>query len=282
MDHNKKFLSQLFTKVAKDFDHSGPKFFAHFGKLLFDISDIKEGSKVLDVGCGRGASLIPAAKIAGKNGKVVGIDISKGMIDCLKNDAERLKLSNVELLVGDIEELELIDEFDFILCGFSIASFPDIEAVFEKFRKVLKPGGKVAVSNWHKDAHKGWEWMSKLIGDHVTKENPLLKTSGVEYEFDTAETMQSFLEKMGLKNVEVIVQEKLFYFKNEEDWWQTSLNNGMRGVIDRMEGKRLEIFKEKAFERLSKMKTKHGIPYPAKVVFGIGEKEKFATSMWQI
>jgi hypothetical protein len=112
--------------------------------------------------------------------------------------------------------------------------------------------------------------MSKAIGDHVTKENPLLKTNGVEYEFDTAENMKLFLEKMGLKNVEVEVQEKLFYFKNEEDWWQTSLNNGMRAVLDRMEGQALENFKRTAFKRLSQMKTSKGIPYPVKVVFGVG------------
>jgi ubiquinone/menaquinone biosynthesis C-methylase UbiE len=270
MDQSKEFLSQLFTKVSKGFDQSGPKFFTHFGELLVSFSDIKQGSKVLDVGCGRGASLIPAAKRVGKLGKVVGIDISKGMIDELQKDVKKLGLNNVELIAGDVEKLEFIDEYDRILCGFSIASFPDVEKVFTKFRQFLQPDGKIAVSNWHKNAHKGWEWMSKAIGDHVTKENPLLKTNGVEYEFDTAENMKLFLEKMGLKNVEVEVQEKLFYFKNEEDWWQTSLNNGMRAVLDRMEGKALENFKRTAFKRLSQMKTSKGIPYPVKVVFGVG------------
>jgi len=269
-NQNKKFLSDLFTKVSKGFDQSGPQFFGYYGKVLTDFATLEKGSKVLDVGCGRGASLIPAAEQVGKNGKVVGIDLSKGMIDHLEKDVKKLKISNVELVVGDVEEFELIDEFDTILCGFSMASFQDVEAAFSKLRMFLKPGGKIAVSNWHKDADKGWEWMSKAIEDNVTKENPLLKAKGVEYEFDTAETMHVFLEKMGLKDIEVKVVEKLFYFKNEEDWWQTSLNNGMRGVLDRMEGSALENFKKMAFKELSNMKTQKGIPYPTKVVFGLG------------
>jgi ubiquinone/menaquinone biosynthesis C-methylase UbiE len=270
MDQSKEFLSQLFTKVSKGFDQTGPRFFSYFGELLVNFSDIKEGFKVLDVGCGRGASLIPAAKRVGKLGKVVGIDIAKGMIAELEKDVERLKLNNVELFVVDVEKLELIDEFDIILCGFSITSFPDVKAVFDKLRKVLKPGGKVAVSNWHKNAHNGWDWMSKAIGDHVTKENPLLKTNGVGYEFDTAETMTEFLEKMGLTNIEVKVYEKLFYYKDKEQWWQTSLNNGMRGVLDRMNDKSLEDFRKAAFKELTQMKTEHGIPYPAKVILSSG------------
>jgi len=270
MDQNKKFLSELFTKVSKGFDQSGPQFFGYYGKVLTQIASIEKGSKILDVGCGRGASLIPAAELVGKSGKLIGIDIAKGMIDHLEKDVKRLNLTNVELVAGDVEDLELIDEFDVILCGFSITSFPDVDAAFNKLRKLLRPDGKIVVSNWHKDAHKGWEWMSKAIGDHTTKDNPLLKTSGVEYEFGTAETMQIFLEKMGLKNVEVKVVEKLFYFKNEEDWWQTSLNNGMRAVLDRMEGLALENFKKTAFKKLSEMNTSEGIPYPVKVVLGLG------------
>ena len=274
MDQSKKFQSELFTKVSKGFDQTGPKFFSHFGELLVNFSDIKEGSKVLDVGCGRGASLIPAAKLVGSAGKVVGIDIAEGMISELEKDVKKLGLNNVELIAGDVEKFELIDEFDLILCGFSVAAFPDAKAVFDKFRQILKSGGKVAVSNWHKDAHKGWEWMSKAIGDHITEKNTLFKTGGVEYEFDTHETMHSFLEKMGLRNVEVIVHEKLFYYKDEEDWWQASLNNGMRGVLDRMNESSLESFRKTAFGKLSEMKTEKGIPYPTKVIFGIGEKNR--------
>lgn len=271
MDLRKQFQAELFTKVSKGFDQSGPQFFSYFGKVLADIAGINCGFTVLDVGCGRGASLIPAAKLVGNTGKVVGIDIAEGMITELEKDVEKLNLKNIELITGDIEQFEFSDRFDVILCGFSIAAFPDPDRVFNKFRQILKPDGSVAVSNWHKDAHKGWEWMSKAIGDNITSVDTLLKTTGEEYEFDTSETMHIFLKKMGLKNIEVSVIESLFHFRNEEEWWENSLYNGMRGTLDRMDDKSLRKFRKTAFVKLSEMKTEKGIPYPAKVISGVGQ-----------
>lgn len=71
----------VWDKVAKNFGEVGPRYWNEFGLELIEFSKIKTGTKVLDSGMGRGASLFPAAEKVGVNGEVIGIDSSIEMIN---------------------------------------------------------------------------------------------------------------------------------------------------------------------------------------------------------
>ncbi|MGI6393553.1 MAG: class I SAM-dependent methyltransferase [bacterium] len=267
----KQFQAELFTKISKHYDQFGPQVFSSFGKTLAEIAEIKEGFSVLDIGCGRGASLIPAAKLVGTSGKVVGIDIAEGMITELKKELEIMEIKNIELFADDAETFEFKEKFDVVLAGFSVSAFSNLRKIFKKFKELLKPKGRVAISNWDKFAHEGWEWMAKAIREHISIKT---RTNAVteEYQLDTALKMELFFKDMGLKNIKISTFEKLFYYKNELEWWESSFNSGMRGIFDKMDNKSLESLKKKLFKELSKIKTCDGIPYPAKAIFGTAQK----------
>ncbi len=70
-------MSEIWSKLADSIDREGPDYWEYFGGRLVEYGKIKPGTKVLDVGCGTGSSLFPAAEQAGKNGYAVGIDICR-------------------------------------------------------------------------------------------------------------------------------------------------------------------------------------------------------------
>ena len=112
-----------------------------FGKL-------KEGDIVLDLGSGVGIDSILAAKKVGNSGKVIGVDMTEEMVVKAKENAAKQGITNVEFLVGDIENLPLKDNsVDTIITNCVINLTPDKVKTFSEAHRVLKPGGKIYLSD---------------------------------------------------------------------------------------------------------------------------------------
>jgi ubiquinone/menaquinone biosynthesis C-methylase UbiE len=98
---------------------------------------ITTGQRVLDVACGTGWATMAAAEIAGNTGRVIGIDISRKMIDVARKKAASAGLSNVEYLVGDAIALEFGDSsFDTVICASSIPLLNDIPKALNEWLRV--------------------------------------------------------------------------------------------------------------------------------------------------
>jgi len=112
------------------------------------FSHIKQGDVVLDLGSGAGIDCFLAAKKVGPEGKVIGLDFTKEMIDRAKANAAKGGYHNVEFILGDIEQLPLEDNsVDIIISNCVINLAPDKQKVFSEAQRVLKPGGKMYVSD---------------------------------------------------------------------------------------------------------------------------------------
>ena len=132
-------------EAAAEYDRAFGHVTAHFMPFLLQAAHIAPGMHVLDIATGTGLSAAAALAAVGPSGHVMAADVSPAMV---KKASERLgKVPNVSVSVEDGQALSFADSsFDAVLCNLGLMFFPDPVRGLSEFRRVLRPGGRAAVS----------------------------------------------------------------------------------------------------------------------------------------
>ncbi|MFI9764793.1 class I SAM-dependent methyltransferase [Streptomyces sp. NPDC051963] len=141
-------VTAAFNGAAATYDRLGVEFFTPMGARLVDIAGPRPGQRLLDVGCGLGATLLPAARLVGSEGSALGIDIAEAMIEEAGREAARQGIGNVDLQVMDGEHPDLpARSFDLVLGSYSVIFLPDARAALARYAGLLRDGGRIAFTS---------------------------------------------------------------------------------------------------------------------------------------
>ena len=112
------------------------------------VAELREGETVLDLGSGGGIDVLLSARRVGSTGHAYGLDMTDEMLDLARRNAAEAGAGNVEFLKGYIEDVPLPDaSVDVIISNCVINLSADKHAVFEEMRRVLRPGGRIGISD---------------------------------------------------------------------------------------------------------------------------------------
>lgn len=136
-----------YDSVSEPFACFSERVSAPLAQRIVALARLQPGHRVLDVGTGTGIVALAAADTIGDNGKVLAVDLSEGMLETARRDAERAGLSGrIEFRRMDAEHLDLDNEsFDAVVSLFALLHFPNPGLALHEMRRVLRPGGRLVV-----------------------------------------------------------------------------------------------------------------------------------------
>ncbi len=246
----KEILRGVFDRAAEGYGHI--RYFPIFGTWLVEMARISPGAKVLDVACGRGAVLWPAAEKVGPNGRIVGIDLSEGMVQEVNAEIQKRGLKNAEAHAMDAEHLEFPDNsFDQVLCGFSLQFFPHLAQALLEFHRVLKPGGRVVVSTWG-DEDSRWSWWEELRSNYQA----VVKLGSQS--LDKPNEIEQWFDQAGFADIDIFTKDMDMIFADEAEWWNMQWSISGRAGLEKLDAATLESFQAEVSARMQAHKETDG------------------------
>lgn len=134
-------------------------------------------SVVLDAACGTGLNFKILESYLGRNGRLIGVDLSPGVLDAAERKIRKRNWKNIELVNASISDYMPGILFDAVLCTFALTIVPDYKAAIDKMFDLLKPQGRFAMIGMRDSSHMPyklanpiWEWTCGLTGIELQRD----------------------------------------------------------------------------------------------------------------
>jgi ubiquinone/menaquinone biosynthesis C-methylase UbiE len=126
------------------------------GRLAMNALELRTGERVLDVGCGAGATVLELAERVGQSGSVVGLDLSEPLLERARERVAASGRTNIELKLGDAAKASFEQPFDALFSRFGVMFFDDPVGAFRNLRAALKRGGRLGFVCWQAADRNPW------------------------------------------------------------------------------------------------------------------------------
>lgn len=265
----KEMLKKTFDAVSVGYDSSALRFFQESAKNLAAFLDLRGDEKVLDVAAGTGVVSLAIAQSL-PMGKITGVDFSAGMLMQARSKAEAAGIRNTEFIEMDMQDIKFPDDhFDAAVCAFGIFFVEDMERQLHHISDKVKPGGTVAISNFHGDLFSpiGGMFLDRIKGYGV--EIPPMTWKRIASE----EKCKLLFQSAGLKEIRTEVKNVGYYLKDVDEWWDVIWYAGFRGMVNQLSPADLQKFKDEHLGEIQETMSKDGIWLDVDVIYTSGIKE---------
>jgi len=268
----KQTVTDLYNRVASFYGGVGPNFFKHCGRRTVELAGVFLGARVLDVACGRGASLFPAADACGEQGWTVGVDLAWGMLRETKKESQQKGRERVQLMQMDGDALGFpTNAFDFVLCGFAIFFFRQPDLTLKEWKRILMPNGRLVVCVvGRSDEH--WNWFNELlVAYHEQYGFQIAPMSGGK-ELNKPPEIQLAMLAAGFRESTILTEDYQLIYSDEQEWWDSKWTHGSRFALENMPSEILEQFRAEALSHLPPLKQPDGFHEHWQVAWTVGIK----------
>ena len=205
-------VPRIYTRLAPVYEAWARATESKARRRVLELASVRPGEDVLEVATGTGVQLVRLAR-ANPGGRTVGVEISEGMLAQTRRRLEDAGLAgDVEVIEGSALELPIADEsFDLIVNGYMLDLLPrdDIPRALAEFKRVLRPGGRLVLSNMTKGErrrHRIWDWAYER-GVVVTANCRGVLAAPVLRELDFTGVSREYLSQM-LFPTEIVTAQK--------------------------------------------------------------------------
>lgn len=185
-----------------------------FGRAVLDKVAPRRGEWALDIGCGTGQTLIELAELVGREGRVLGVDLSEPMLARARQRLQSAGLGpdRVELALGDAAAYAFEPRFDLAFSRFGVMFFENSARAFRNVANALRPGGRLGFACWQALSKNQWAsvGLDAVLPRLPSGEPPALLRDdrpGPFY-FSDAERVRGFLKQAGFVDVEIEAVER--------------------------------------------------------------------------
>jgi ubiquinone/menaquinone biosynthesis C-methylase UbiE len=174
-----------------------------FGRAVADSLSIDQGDRVLDVGCGCGATSLELARRVGRSGRVVGIDVSAPMLATARQRAAESRADNLEFLQADAQTHGFVPaSYTALFSRFGVMFFDDPTAAFRNLRRSLGPGGRLGFVCWQSVAANPWMALPVMVAmQHIPVETPSNPFAPGPFAFADADRVTGLLAEAGYREI---------------------------------------------------------------------------------
>jgi len=244
----------LWERAAETYETEVPYFELMGERIVVAHADLKSGEAVLDIACGKGAALVPAARQVGETGRVLGVDIVDAMVHAANDAITNAGLSNAEARRMDGEDLELPDaSFDVVLMAFGLGFLRPEPALAETARVLKRPGR--FVTSVPAGGGDDWAFFGELCEEYGLVHKALPGAAAMP----TPAEVAAMFGTAGFALQPPVQDSVSVMFPDEESWWRWVWSHGQRGFVERLAEDQVEQFKADAFAALRSFATPEGI-----------------------
>lgn len=233
MDAAKLKAATTYNAAADHFDDEPLGFWARIGQRTIQRLELSSGATVLDVGCGTGASALPAAEKVGPLGRVIGVDLAERLLEIARQKARGQGLANVQFENGDMQNLGYPDErFDAVVSVFSIFFVPDMASQVRELWRMVRPGGTLAITTW---GHRMFEPGASAWWNAVRNVRPdLVNITSPWDRITDPRAVEGLLRDAGIADAEIVAEDGRQKLHTPDDWWTIVLGSGFRWTVEQL------------------------------------------------